>query len=669
MMRVTLLSALFFFITVQISAQKFDMGKVTVEELKQTEHPKDPKAEAAVLYKKGRTYFEFHPDKGFRTITEVETRIKIYKKEGYDWANFVIDNYVDNNSKENVSFTNACTYNLVDGKIEKTKLKSEGIFVEKTNKYRERNKIVLPNVKELSVIEFKYTQESPFIGAFKDWNFQMAIPVNHSEYVTQIPEYYIYKTQMKGALVPKIEKTSSTGSYRGKVTQKVNGDGGYSNVKSNLDLDYQEANITYTLKDIPAMKDESYINNINNYRTALLHELTSIKYPNQPYKDLSTDWNTLVKRIYEGEFGSELNKRSYFEEDLAAILKGISNPDEKITTIFNFVKSRMTWNEYVGYICEKGVRTAYKEKVGNTAEINLILIAMLREAGIDVNPILLSTRSNGIAFFPNRSSYNYVIAGVQSGDRLLLLDATDKNAGVDIMPFRALNWFGRMVRKDGSSDDVELVPKNLSKNVVNIMATIGADGVLKGMVREQHFDYFAYMYRALYGDLNQEKYLEKLEKKYTGIQIESYKVANAKDMAKPVVEDYNFTHEAIVERIGDKIYVDPMLFFAQTENPFKQEKREYPIDFSFPNQEKYMINLTIPDGYVVESVPAPMSMAMEEDMGSFNFNINTSGNKVQLVASVDINWSLVPASHYEILKNFYKTIIEKQTEKIVLKKA
>lgn len=140
-------------------------------------------------------------------------------------------------------------------------------------------------------------------------------------------------------------------------------------------------------------------------------------------------------------------------------------------------------------------------------------------------------------------------------------------------------------------------------------------------------------------------------------------------MAKPVVEDYNFTHEAIVERIGDKIYVDPMLFFAQTENPFKQEKREYPIDFSFPNQEKYMINLTIPDGYVVESVPAPMSMAMEEDMGSFNFNINTSGNKVQLVASVDINWSLVPASHYEILKNFYKTIIEKQTEKIVLKKA
>ena len=87
MMRVTLLSALFFFITVQTSAQKFDMGKVTVEELKQTEHPKDPKAEAAVLYKKGRTYFEFHPDKGFRTITEVETRIKIYKKEGYDWAN------------------------------------------------------------------------------------------------------------------------------------------------------------------------------------------------------------------------------------------------------------------------------------------------------------------------------------------------------------------------------------------------------------------------------------------------------------------------------------------------------------------------------------------------------------------------------------------------------
>ncbi|WP_347067995.1 transglutaminase domain-containing protein [Flavobacterium sp. WV_118_3] len=650
-------------LSISAFSQKFDLGKVSVEELKQAEHPKDPKAEAAILYKKGRTYFDIL--NGNKVVTEVEIRLKIYKKEGYDWATFVIDNYINNNLKENVAFSNAYTYNLVDGKIEKTKLKNEGIFVEKLNDYKERNKIVFPNVKELSVIEFKYVQESPFIGTLCDWSFQMGIPVNYSEYVTQIPEFFIYKSQMKGTLIPKMDKTSKGQTIQKKEKENT----GYGFVTSQTSQSYQEFINTYTLKDIPAMADESYINNINNYRSAILHELMSIKYPNQPYKDYSTDWATIVRDIYLGDFGSQLGKRSYFEDDLAAILKGVTNPDEKITTVFNFVKSRMNWNEVVGYYCEKGVRTAYKEKVGNTADINLILVAMLREAGIDVNPILLSTRNNGIALLPNRNAYNYVIAGVQTAKGLVFLDATDKIATPNVLPLRALNWFGRIVRKDGTSDDVELVPTNLSKNVTNIMATIGSDGVLKGMYREQQFDYFAYLYRRAYGNIDEEKYLEKIEKEHPGLQIESYKVANKADLTKPVVEDYNFTHDGIVEKIGDKIYIDPMVFVAKTQNPFKQDKREYPIDFSFPHQEKYMINLTLPEGYVVESVPEAISMFMEEDMGSYNFNITASGNKIQLVATLDIKWSLIPATHYEGLKNFYKAMIEKETEKIVLKKA
>lgn len=669
MKRKLVFQTLVLFLSLNAFAQKFELGKVSVEELKETEHPKDPKAEAAVLYKKGRTYFEYNADKGFKTITEVETRIKIYKKEGYDWATFIINNYADSNKKESVSFSNAYTYNLVGGKIEKTKLKSEGIFVEKANNYWERNKIVFPNVKEQSIVEFKYTLESPFISTLKDWNFQMAIPVNHVEYMTQVPEYFIYKTQMKGALIPKTNKTSVSKTYTGKVTEKVNGDGGYKNVKSEVNINYIENQDTYVLKDVPAMADESYINNIDNYRSAILHELMSTKYPNEPYKDYSTDWETIVKNIYLGEFGSELGKRSYFEDDLNTILKGVTNPDEKIAIVFNFVKNRMNWNQYVGYFCEKGVRTAYKEKVGNTADINLILVAMLREAGIDVNPILLSTRDKGVAFFPNRNGYNYVIAGIQTPTGMMFLDATDKNVGPNILPFRALNWFGRVVRKDGSSDDVELVPANLSKNVVNIMATLGNDGVLKGMYREQNFDYLAYVYRTQYGDLSEDKYLEKIEKTYPGLQIENYKVANKADIAKPVIEDYSFTHDGVVEKIGDKMYIDPMLFVAKTQNPFKQEKREYPVDFSFPNQEKYMINLTLPEGYKVESIPEAISMAMEEDMANYTFNITHSGNKIQLVVTLDTRWPIVPSTHYEGLKNFYKAIIAKETEKIVLKKA
>jgi hypothetical protein len=67
---------------------------------------------------------------------------------------------------------------------------------------------------------------------------------------------------------------------------------------------------------------------------------------------------------------------------------------------------------------------AYKDKTGNVAEINLMLTAMLRY-GLNANPVLVSTRSNGIAMFPNRTAFNYVIAAVENGGNYTLLDASD----------------------------------------------------------------------------------------------------------------------------------------------------------------------------------------------------------------------------------------------------
>ena len=77
------------------------------------------------------------------------------------------------------------------------------------------------------------------------------------------------------------------------------------------------------------------------------------------------------------------------------------------------MKSTVKWNEYNGYSCDEGVKEAYKDKAGNVAEINLMLTAMLCTVGLKANPVLVSTRANGISIFPNRTAYNYVIAAVE----------------------------------------------------------------------------------------------------------------------------------------------------------------------------------------------------------------------------------------------------------------
>ena len=54
--------------------------KKKLEELKEKVHPTDSTAVAAILFTKGKSYFEFVENSHFILITEVETKIKIYKK-------------------------------------------------------------------------------------------------------------------------------------------------------------------------------------------------------------------------------------------------------------------------------------------------------------------------------------------------------------------------------------------------------------------------------------------------------------------------------------------------------------------------------------------------------------------------------------------------------------
>ncbi|PZR19027.1 MAG: transglutaminase [Flavobacterium psychrophilum] len=660
---------LFFFMAVlPASAQQYELGEVTKEELEENKHPVDPSAGAAILFSKGKTYMSLSEQSGFDLVTEVEMKIKIYTKEGYDWATKTIPLYVSGSSRESVDISKAVTYNLEGGAIKKSKLKSEGEFSEAVNKYWNSKKIIMPDVKEGSIIEYKYTLKSPFISVFPDWRFQEDIPVNYSSYTTVIPEYYVYNPVFRGYYSPKITRSSKNTTYNYTSKERT---GWYvsKTTYENGQINYKENTTTYVLDKLVAMKEEAFVNNIANYTASIEHELSMTKYPNEPIKTFSSSWEDVAKTIYKyDDFGPELEKTGYFENDLASVLAGTSTQEEKAYAIFSFVKNRMNWNEYYGYSCEGGVKKAYKDKTGNTAEINLMLTAMLRSAGLNANPVLVSTRNNKIALFPNRTAFNYVIASVDIDGKMMLLDATSKAALPNIIPTRAINWFGRLIRKDGSSANIDLMPQQSSREVVNIFATVGADGKITGKAKDQYLDYNAFVFREHISNVNKEVYLETLEKKLGGIQVSNYNVSD-KDFSKPVIEDFDFVHDNMTDIIGDKIYLNPMLFFTQKENPFKSEKRDYPIDFVYPHQDKYMINITLPAGYVIESMPKAATIVMEENIGSFKYNIASSNNTIQIGVVLDINAASLAPDYYLTIKDFYAKMIEKQNEKIVLKKA
>ncbi|PZO29944.1 MAG: transglutaminase [Flavobacteriaceae bacterium] len=660
------------FFTSTVFGQKYELGKVTVEELQEKACSIDTSAVAAVLFRKGEVKFNFSQNNGFEIVTTVKTKIKIYKEEGYDWANKVVRYYSDGNFKEKVSFNDVASYNLVNDKIVKTKLKSDGEFDEKINKFWGSKKITLPNVKVGTIIEFEYSIISPNFSKLENWSFQEKIPVMYSEFITYIPEYFSYRNQLRGYLTPTITNDLNIRTISIDSKERQVGNGSFSpprTIYNKDNIDFKEKKTVYTLSKIEALKDETFVNNLKNYISSVEHELESIQYPNQPFKNFSTDWETVTKNIYDNEsFGQELNKTGYFEKDIDELISGKNDFFEKAALIFNFVKTNMNWNEFYGYGCDVGVRKAYQDKVGNSAEINLMLTAMLRYAGIDANPIIISTRGNGISFFPSRTAFDYVISGIELENNIILLDATNKYSLPNILPIRDLNWIGRIIRKSGSSSPINLMPKKNSIDAVNLIASINSEGEVSGKIREQYFDYNAFIFRNSYNGVSKDSYVEKLEKRHSGLEITDYDVQNSSDLSKPIIESYSFTNNNVSEIIGDKMYISPLLYFTTTENPFKQETREYPVDFVYPHQDKYNISLTIPDGYTIETLPQPSAMAMPDGLGKFSYNISKNNNQIQLLYSLDINQAIISPEYYDALKNLYKEIVNKQTEKIVLKK-
>lgn len=638
---VRILTFVLFVFTPIAYSQNYELGRVTAEELSEKVCPIDTSAAAAYLFKNELITYDGNGE----FVKETRIKLKIYKKEGYRYAN-VAEAFFK--ASRAIEFADVATYNLVNGQVVKTKLGKESEFKEEVSKEVAVKKITLPEVKEGSIIEYRIIDYTNSIYRLVNFYFQEEIPVKSVMLTVEHSERLFYNKTLSGYLSPATKTVTLTDTYFKK---------------------YLKNRTIYELTDVPALKDEGFVNNINNYRSRIRYELASLQNGMGYTENLATDWETVTKKFYESEgFGGELKKTGYFEKELDLFLADKNTRDDRINAVLAFVKEKVKWNGDYGVVCDKGVKDAFKNRAGNVADVNLMLTAMLRYAGLDANPILITTRSQLINLNPSLTSNNYVICGIEVENDVILLDATSEYSLPNVLPIRDLNWFGRIVRKNGSSAEFDIMPKKNSQDIVNIIGSITADGEVTGKIRNKYLDYNAFVYRDTFNKIEKSSYLESLEKRYEGVEVSDFVIQNRDDLTQPVIEEYGFATNKSVEVIGDKLYFSPMLFFARTTNPFKQEKREYPVDFVYPNQDKYIISLTIPDNYSVEFLPESKSVSLPNNMANFKYVVSMNEKKMQLQCTFDINQTIVGSEYYDTLKRFFKEMVDKQTEKIVLKK-
>lgn len=191
---------------------------------------------------------------------------------------------------------------------------------------------------------------------------------------------------------------------------------------------------------------------------------------------------------------------------------------------------------------------------------------------------------------------------------------------------------------------------------------------MEGKIRIVQTDHFAYDIRSKYEDMDRQSYIEKREAQLNQIEITEYQREKYEELSNAVTETFNFTTNNEIEIIDGKIFLRPLLFLNNVRNPFTAEKRELPIYFGHLKQQKFLVNIEIPEGYEIETMPKSVTITTGEEVCSFVFKIHEVGNKIQISTISEIKKAIVSADFYEFLKEYYKKMYEIINQKIVLKK-
>lgn len=650
-----LFTLLLLFIIIKSQAQEIRFGKVSLKELEETFSPIDSTANAAYLLNHRKTYITLDENNGWMVNTEFHQRIKIYKQEGLNFATKKINYRKPKSSedRERITGLKSYSYNLIKGKIVRTKLSKKDVFEEKLNNFTSRKTLTFPNVKEGSIVELKYKVTSPY-WQIEPVIFEYNIPIKQFFCTVEIPQYFTFSKNYVGYFTIPAKASISQRSL---------------SFSDNSTLSYDVKRYTFSKENIEAINEnEPYARNINNYRGKVKFELSNTKFPNSKLRSYNSTWQAVCKNILKSSsFGKELKKTKYFEEELSKIITKNALESDKINSIFEFVKQKVKWNEYYGKYTENGVKKAFKEGTGNVADINLMLTSMLRSADINANPVLVSTKDSGIPIYPTSNEFNYVVTKVNlKNGTSLLLDASAKYSFSNILPYHALNWFGREVFPDGNSKTVELIPTKHTKENNILFVKIDPDLIeINGMYRQSFTGHNAMFFRQVNHTKKKEEIISEIEEKYN-IEVDGFKILNDNNITKPITQTLKFVSEDLIEKVNGKLLFTPLLFLTSKENPFKTESRNFPIDYVIPWEDDFKVSIQIPNNYVIESIPKETSIALPDDLGVFKYIVSVKGNKIMTSSKLQVNVPLIGPEYYQTLKEFYKTLIEKQTENIVL---
>ena len=626
-------------------------GNVKAEDFAPVTYSIDTSAAAVYLFDVGSVYFHEDASTHYEEVYQKHTRIRIMNKSAFGLATIIIPLLDVDEDEQKIEDLQATTYNISNGKVTVQPVNKNAIYKEKYKGVKVI-KLALPDVKEGSIIEYSYTIKTPGIG-IPGWSFQGAYPRLWSQYEVIIPYFYDYAVLKQGNPVFKID---STFSYHTEYS--------YHAYKPDEDNTLQRI---WVMQNVPAIAPEPFTNTIENNVANVEFQLSAYKNQAGKYVAYDRNWFNVTMRLMRNiAFGYDMINENKRVNDIVKEATGNTTQDiDKAKNIYKYVRDHFTCTDHDSKYLSQEMKKTIQSKQGNSADINLLLIAMLMNANLVASPVLLSTVDNGkINYeYPVLSKYNYVVCQLIIDKKQYFLDASYKYLPFSKLPGECYNGYARVINPL-NSQGIYLSPNSLNESINTTVLISAKDS--KAMVTTSLSAQPTIEVKKQLGAISKEEEIKRIKALLLNeANVNNVSIHGLSDADTNIAVKYEVPLDFGSE---DVIYFTPLLNAQIKSNPFVAATRKYQIELPYCKEETFRLTMEIPDGYEVDELPSSSQIKLNENAGLFDYSINRNNNTIELNVKMKLTKAIYEPEEYQALRDFYKNIIKKEAEQIVFKK-
>jgi hypothetical protein len=289
---------------------------------------------------------------------------------------------------------------------------------------------------------------------------------------------------------------------------------------------------------------------------------------------------------------------------------------------------------------------------------------MLKLAGVKAWPVLVSTRSHGQVppdvFRIDKFNHLLVFAEVEQGG--IYLDASSAYCRYGMLPAQCRTDCGLLIDSDKSTLVKVMAAEPVSVRADLTNMKLDQDGNAVCSLTSVFTGYLAIEYGSNYErsdpeEFIKEQYLDNPSFEYT---LESYS-CEMDSLGRLIVKAVlNLPHTASIlsDHLSTQVY-QPML----GRNPFVRERRQFPVDFNYPQTYENLVQIYPPPGFAIKTLPEPTQLSV--DGLTYTRVPQPIEGGVSWDCKIEIARPRFEANEYPLIRDFFNKVALRSQEEIL----